>query len=84
MLSYTEGLQVFFNDMQLYGYKFKSHAEFFSFLMRFFNEFSADLYMFSTKFSILVYVIGFYDTDERNRISCHRITFLCFFFCFKI
>ena len=46
MLSYTSGSQIFSNDIQLYGYKFKSHAEFFSFQMPFFNEFRADLYAF--------------------------------------
>ena len=39
-------------SLMIYNYmdKFKSHAEFFSFLMRFFNEFCADLYAFSTWF----------------------------------
>ena len=54
MLSYTQGSQVFSNDVQLYGYKFKCHAEFFSFLMRFLNEFPADLYAFSSWFRAVV------------------------------
>ena len=46
--------QIFSNDIQLYGHKFKPHAEFFSFLMRFFNEFRADLYAFSSWFRAVV------------------------------
>ena len=40
--------------MQLYGYKFKSHVKFFSFIMGFFNEFCADLYPYSSWFQAVV------------------------------
>ena len=54
MLSYTYGSQVFSNYILLYGYKFKPYAEFFLFLMPFFNEFRADLYAFSSWFRAVV------------------------------